>query len=248
MCNIFCNFAPAIYSEYKKTTKIMADIKNNNAAPAFGEQDKHEALFLKYKNVIIGVLVALLVCVCGGFFYKSYTDKQFASASTDMSKAQEYFSMAVMDDDAALFAKALNGDSIEAGFLAFVDKGGKVGNLANLYTGLCYAHLGDMQQAAKYLDQFDAKDDEMISPAAIGALADVKANLNQLDEAADLFVKAAEKADNNTLSSQFLVKAGEIYESQGKKEEALKVYEQVKAKYPNSPVNRTIDAYIERVK
>ena len=156
--------------------------------------------------------------------------------------------MAILDDDAALFGKALNGDSIDAGFLAFVDKGGKVGNLANLYAGLCYAHLGDMQQAASYLEKFDAADDEMISPAAIGALADVKATLNQLDEAAALFVKAAEKADNNTLSSQFLVKAGEIYESQGKKEEALKVYEQVKAKYPNSPANRTIDAYIERVK
>lgn len=226
----------------------MADIKNNNAAPAFGEQNKHEALLLKYKNVVIGVLVALLVCVCGGFFYKSYTQKQFASASTEISKAQEYFSMAVMNDDDALYAKALNGDSIEAGFLAFVDKGGQVGNLANLYAGLCYAHLGDMQQAASYLEKFDAADDEMISPAAIGALADVKATLNQLDEAAALFVKAAEKAENNTLSPMFLVKAGEIYENQGKKEEALKVYEQVKAKYPNSPANRTIDAYIERVK
>ena len=226
----------------------MADIKNNNAAPAFGEQNKHEALLLKYKNVVIGVLVALLVCVCGGFFYKSYTQKQFASASTEISKAQEYFSMAVMNDDDALYAKALNGDSIEAGFLAFVDKGGQVGNLANLYAGLCYAHMGDMQQAATYLDKFDAESDEMISPAAIGALADVKANLNQLDEAAALFVKAAEKAENNTLSPMFLVKAGEIYENQGKKEEALKVYEQVKAKYPESPAYRTIDACIERVK
>lgn len=226
----------------------MADIKNNNAAPAFGEQDKHEALFLKYKNVFIGVLVALLVCVCGGFFYKNYTDKQFASASTDMSKAQEYFSLAVMDDDAALFAQALNGDSINAGFLAFVDKGGKVGNLANLYAGLCYAHMGDMQQADSYLEKFDAEDDEMISPAAIGALADVKASLEKLDEAAALFVKAAEKADNNTLSPKFLIKAGEIYESQGKKEEALKLYEQIKSKYPNSSEYRNIDAYIERVK
>ena len=53
---------------------------------------------------------------------------------------------------------------------------------------------------------------------------------------------------NITSGRAILVKAGEIYESQGKKEEALKVYEQVKAKYPNSPANRTIDAYIERVK
>ena len=229
-----------------KNKKIMADIKNNNAAPAFGEQNKHEALLLKYKNVVICVLVALIVC--GAFFYKSYTEKNFTEASTEMAKAQEYFSEAVMADDATLFAKALNGDSIEAGFLAFVDKGGKVGNLANLYAGLCYAHMGDMQQAANYIEKYDVADDAMVSPAALGALADVKANLGQADEAAALFVKAAEAADNNTLSGQFLVKAGEIFESLGKKDEALKVYEQVKAKYPQSPASRTIDAYIERVK
>ena len=226
----------------------MADTNFSNGAPAANEHSQNEALILKYKNVIIIAVVALIVLVSAVFFYKSYSADQFKNASTEMSKAQEYFSNAVAQGDTVMFQKALNGDGANEGFVALAEEGGKVGNLANLYTGLCYAHLGDMQQAAKYLDQFDAKSDEMISPAAIGALADVKANLNQLDEAADLFVKAAEKADNNTLSSQFLVKAGEIYESQGKKEEALKVYEQVKAKYPNSPVNRTIDAYIERVK
>jgi TolA-binding protein len=88
----------------------------------------------------------------------------------------------------------------------------------------------------------------MVSPAAVGALADVKASLGDLDEAVELFKKAADKADNNTLSPQFLIKAGEILESQGKKEDALKLYEQIKAKYLNSMEYGKIDAYIERVK
>ena len=44
------------------------------------------------------------------------------------------------------------------------------GNLANLYAGLCYAGLGKWNEAAKYLEDFDTKDDQMISPAAEGAL------------------------------------------------------------------------------
>ena len=128
------------------------------------------------------------------------------------------------------------------------EEGGKVGNLANLYAGLCYAHLGNMQEAATYLANYDAADDAMVSPAAVGALADVKASLGDLDEAVELFKKAADKADNNTLSPQFLIKAGEILESQGKKEDALKLYEQIKAKYLNSMEYGKIDAYIERVK
>ena len=224
----------------------MADTNNSNGAAL--EHSKNEALILKYKNVIIIAVVALIVLVCGGFLFKGWSDKQFNAASTDMSKAQEYFGNAIMNGDSLMFQKALDGDGVDAGFVALAEEGGKVGNLANLYAGLCYAHLGKMQEAASYLEKYDAADDEMVSPAALAALADVKANLNQLDEAAALFVKAAEKADNNTLSPKFLIKAGEIYESQGKKEETLKLYEQIKAKYLESAEYRSIDAYIERVK
>ena len=53
-------------------------------------------------------------------------------------------------------------------------------------------------------------------------------------------------ADNNSLSPTFLIQAGEILESQGKKSEALELYKEVKEKYFNSMQYQTIDAYIER--
>ena len=228
----------------------MADIKNNNAAPAFGEQNKHEALILKYKNVIIGGLIAIIAGVGIGFFVKNCSTTNFNEASTDMAKAQEYFAEAVMTNDSVAFQKALKGDSINAGFLTVIenDGSGKVSNLAKLYAGICYARLGNMQEAANYLEQFDSKDDAMISPAALGALGNVKASLGQLDEAAATLIKAAEQADNNTLSPQFLIQAGEILESQGKKAEALKLYEQIKEKHVDWQRYNTIDNYIERVK
>ena len=42
----------------------MADTKTTNGAPAANEHSKNEALVLKYKNVIIIAVVALIVLVC----------------------------------------------------------------------------------------------------------------------------------------------------------------------------------------
>ena len=86
----------------------------------------------------------------------------------------------------------------------------------------------------------------MISPAAEGALGNAYANLNQLDKAVDHLKKAAKMADNNSLSPTFLIQAGEILESQGKKAEALELYKEVKEKYFNSMQYQSIDKYIER--
>ena len=88
----------------------------------------------------------------------------------------------------------------------------------------------------------------MISPAAEGALGDAYANLNQLDKAVDHWKKAAKMADNNTLSPIYLIKAGEVLESQDKKAEALKLYQQIKEQYTNSMQYQSIDKYIERCK
>ena len=58
----------------------------------------------------------------------------------------------------------------------------------------------------------------------------------------------AEDDANNSLSPTFLIKAGEVLESQGKKDEALKIYQDIKKKYVNSMLVQSaeIDKYIER--
>ncbi len=80
------------------------------------------------------------------------------------------------------------------------------------------------QKLRRVWNAFSSEDDQMISPAAEAALGDAYAHLNQLDKAVDAFKKAASMADskaedgtNNSLSPTFIIKAGEILESQGKK-------------------------------
>ena len=220
--------------------------QNQSAQQPVAEQtlSKSEAFFLKYKNAIIGAVVALVVIVAGFMLYNNYVAApQAEKANTALAKGQEYFA----NED---FEKALNGDNL--GYTGFAkmaaDLSGDAANLANLYAGLCSAQLGKWEDAAKYLEKFSGCGDQMISPAALGALGNTYAHLNQLDKAVSTLKEAAEKADNNSLSPTFLIQAGEILESQGKKDEALKLYQTIKDKYFNSMQFQTIDQYIERVK
>jgi len=220
--------------------------QNQSAQQPVAEQtlSKSEAFFLKYKNAIIGAVVALVVIVAGFMLYNNYVAApQAEKANTALAKGQEYFA----NED---FEKALNGDNL--GYTGFAkmaaDLSGDAANLANLYAGLCSAQLDKWEDAAKYLEKFSGRGDQMISPAALGALGNAYAHLNQLDKAVSTLKAAAEKADNNSLSPTFLIQAGEILESQGKKDEALKLYQTIKEKYFNSMQYQTIDQYIERVK
>ena len=204
--------------------------------------NKHEAFFLKYQKQILGAVAALVVIVAGCILYHTYVAVPAAQkASTSLAKGQEYFANEQFD-------QALNGDS--TGFAGFAKLAGELsgdaGNLANLYAGLCYAQLDKWQEAVNYIEKFDGKGDQMVSPAALGALGNAYAHLNHLDKAVSTLKKAADQADNISLSPTFLVQAGEILESQGKKDEALKLYETVKSKYAYSMAAQTIDAYIER--
>ena len=211
-----------------------------------------EAFFMKYKKAIIIAVVAVIVIIAGVFGYISQiAGPREDKASTMLGKGQTYFQN-------EMYEQALNGDG--AGYVGFAKiadeySSTKAGNLANLYAGLCYANLGKWTEAEKSLDAFSSKCDQMISPAAEAALGDAYAHLNKLDQAVDAFKKAASMADdkaeddtNNSLSPTFLIKAGEILESQGKKADALSIYQDVKKKYINSMLVQSseIDKYIER--
>ncbi len=224
----------------------MANTKNQQqAAPTMEESlNKSEALFLKYKKAIIAAVVAIVVIIAGVVLYKTYVSgPNELKASTAISKGQEYFAQ-------GMYKQALDGDSANfKGFAKLADEYSSTaaGNLSNLYAGLCNAQLGKWEDAVKYLEKYDGAEDQMISPAAEAALGNAYAHLKQLDKAVTHLKKAAEKADNNSLSPTFLIQAGEILESQGNKAEALKLYQQVKEKYFNSMAYQTIDEYIERV-
>ncbi len=211
---------------------------------------KSEDFLLKNKKTILYAVIALIVIIAGIILYNNFVKApREAKASTELAKGQTMFAN-------QQFAQALNGDSTGyAGFVKIASdySSTPAGNLANLYAGLCYANLDKWEDAVKFLDKYSPANDEMVSPAAVAALGNAYAHVKQLDKAVDALKKAAKMADsqaldntNNSLSPTFLLQAATILESQNKKDEALKIYQDIKKKYVNSAVAAEIDKYIER--
>ena len=213
---------------------------------------KPEAFAMKYRKAIIIAVAAIIIAVVGGFLYQAYVAQpREDKASTALAKGQEYF-------DAEQFDKALKGDG--TGYMGLLNiindySSTDAANLANLYAGLCYANLNKWNDAVKYLDAYSPADDAMVSPAAIAALGNAYAHINQLDKAIDNLEKAAEMADkqakdgaNNSIAPTFYLQAGILLESQGKKDKALELYKKIKANYVNAQLvqSQEIEKYIER--
>ncbi|WP_321480995.1 tetratricopeptide repeat protein [uncultured Bacteroides sp.] len=223
----------------------MADQKNHHAPLDMEEAlSNSEAFIIKHKKTILGCIAGIIILVVGILMYKHlYSEPREEKAQTAIFKGQQYF-----EQDA--YEIALNGDSIGyIGFNKIADQfsGTKTANLAKAYAGICYKNLGKYDEAAKALEGFDG-DDQMVAPAILGAAGNCYAELGKLDKASSLLLKAADKADNNTLSPIFLMQAGDILVKQGKYDDAITAYTKIKDKYFQSYQAMDIDKYIERAK
>ena len=222
----------------------MAEQKHHDPLNVEDALTQSEAFLIKYKKAIIAGVLAVIIIVAGTIMYKNlYADPREEKAQAALFKGQQLF-----EQDA--FEQALNGDSIGyIGFIKVIDQfsGTKAANLASAYAGLCYQSLGNYDEALKHLTNFDGND-QMVAPSILGATGNCYAQLGQLDKASATLLKAAEKADNNTLSPIFLLQAGEILVKQGKHDDAVKAYTTIKDKYFQSYQAMDIDKYIEQAK
>ena len=201
-----------------------------------------EAFLEKNKSKILGAIAAVVIVIAGVMGYKHFiSEPNEIKASEALFRGEQYFG-------ADNFEAALNGDSLGyAGFLKVADEfsGTAAGNLANAYAGICYAQMGQFEDAVKTLDKFSA-DDQLVSPAILGTIGNCYAEMGQLDKGAASLMKAASKADSHSLSPIYLIQAGQLYEKLGKNNEAVNAYKLVKEKYFNSYQSMDIDKYIER--
>ncbi len=222
-------------TQKKKTAPVNEIDETIVAGTGFVERN------IKTLSYTVGGILAVIILAL--IIYQYYIVPRNAEAADNIAVAEQLF----LSGD---YEKALNGDGTNAGFLQIVDKYGSTpsGNLASLYAGLCYAHTDKAEEAVKYLEDYDACGDMMVSNAALGALGNCYAQLGQNDKAAATLLKAAKRADNNTLSPLFYQQAGQLYEAVGNKDKAMDCYKTIKSDYPQSMQAQDIDKYIERLK
>lgn len=201
---------------------------------------KTEKFFETYKNHIIYGSAAVIAIVAAVLLYHNFVTlpaQQEAMAQT--FTAEQYF----RNGD---FEKALNGDGNALGFNQIIsDYGTKSGEAVYFYAGICNLQLGNYDEAISNLKKYNGKD-EILSARALACIGDAYAAMNNLESALSSY-KSAAAASDNVLAANYLLKAGIICEEMGKPAEALKLYEEIKTKYSQSPEGYEINKYISRI-
>lgn len=206
---------------------------------------KFLAFFNKNQNIIYGVLIGLLVIACAIIaFNKFYVQKKNEDASAQIVKPIQLF----MTGDTNSIKLALDGNDQTDGFLAIADnyKLTRTANTANYYAGLCYLKIGDKENALDYLKKFKKKENVLwyACQTTIGDLYD-----DQGDEANTIkYYKKAIKGEDPYFTPIALFKLGQIYERQGKWEEAVKTYQTIEDKFYTEYNRMSIAQYAERAK
>ena len=200
--------------------------------------------FLESNSKLIGIVIGAIVVVAVGYLglNKFYLEPRSKEAQEQMFMAQNYF-----EKDS--FNLALNGDGNNPGFLDIIDDFGSTdaGNLSRYYAGVSYLNMGQYDNAITYLKKFNTND-LLLGPISIGAQGDAQLELGKTDKALDLYTEAYKMNENELTAPIYMLKAGELLESMSKQEEALKIYEVIKQKFPESTEGRSIDKYIARAK
>lgn len=231
---------------------IKIDEKDSTTANVFNTLDetasKTEEFVAKNQNIILGIVGGIALVVAGYLLYQKFVSGPAQNnAASDMFQAQKYFQQAVDAPEVndSLYNLALNGGEGKQGFLDIIKNHGgtDAGNLANYYAGIAYLNTKKFDKAIEHLSDFSTKD-EFVNAIAIGAIGDAKSELNKPEEALDYYVKAAESTKNEATTPRFLLKAGQVALSLGKKADALKYFTEIKENFEDTQEAQTIDALI----
>ncbi len=219
----------------------MAEVKTESAPNLEDRLNNFEDWVNDNRNILTYVVGGLFVIVAAYLgFTKLYLGPKNDEANNQIFMAQKWFGMDSLN-------LALKGDGNFPGFIKIMDdyKWTDAANLAHYYTGVIYLKQGKFQDAVDLLKAFKGKD-KLVTNMAYGALGDAYSELNKYDDAVDYYKKAAYHFENELTSPLFLKKAGMLLEHNKKTDEARKLYEEVKNKYPNSNEGREMDKYIAR--
>ena len=237
----------------KKVSSNKAEALENKSTTAnvFNTLDegssKTQQWVEKNQNIILAVVALTSIIVIGFFTYSKFiTEPKESNAFNKMYFAQKKFDEAMLIKNDSLYNIALNGDELNMGMLNVIDQfsGTNAANLAHYYTGMIYLNMNDYKNSIKYLSEFSSND-ILLSSLATGSIGDCFAELNQLDDALEYYIKASE-SENNYTSPMYLYKAGTIAMRLNKFKRAEKCFNSIKLDYPKSSEAKNIDAFISK--
>ena len=201
---------------------------------------KSEEFFSKYKNQIMYGVLGIMVLVGLGFAWqKLYREPKKEEAMGQIFLAEQAFRN-------EQFGVALNGDGNILGFIQVLDEYGTLaGKAIHFYIGVCHLQLGEYQAAIDALSKYSGSD-YIVKARALCCMGDAYAGLGNLKKAEEYYMKAANHNDN-MMAAMYLKKAAIICEETGAFDRALKLYQDIKDKYPQTFEAYEADKYMARI-
>lgn len=180
-------------------------------------------------TVISGILgILLIVGLVVGFFI--YSGQQEQVAQDLLGVAEEQFmrgnyEVALLGDD----------DDFSLGFVQIADnyRRTSAGNLANYYAAVSEFELGNLEDALERIERFDVPRGIMgVAPISLHAI--ILSELERYEEAANMYVRAAEWNENSSTTPLNLLEAAQAYREIGDETNALRKVNRILDNYPNS--------------
>ena len=194
----------------------------------------------KHKNTLVYSVIAVLVIAIIGFAYQHFYRKPLKEEALGQTFVAE------QSFRADSFAVALNGDGNSLGFSQVIDEYGSAAPaIVYMYAGVCELHLGNFEKAISYLKKYNSKD-QVMQARAIANIGDAYAGLMKNKDALNSYLKAASYSDN-VFAATYMHKAAIMQEELGDFKAAIKTYEEIKVKYPQSQEGAEADKYIARI-
>jgi TolA-binding protein len=213
--------------------------------------DRARGFWAQFSKPIIYVGALVILVIGGWLVYKNMfqAPKEVKAADVIFPAEQLFDKMTLGGFNKDSINLVLNGgNGIPNGVLKIASNygGTAAGNRANFIAGACYLHNKDFNKAIKHLKEFST-DASQVQTVAYSMLGDAYAELKKNDEAMDYYKKAAAvNTKDEFMTSEALFKAAMFAEYTKKPDEAIKLFQKIKAEYPANTHNAEIDKYLAR--
>lgn len=184
------------------------------------------------KAAVIGGAVGLIVVIGLIIGFVIYSGQQEEEAQNLLGIAEEHFVNG--EYELALYG---NEDDFTLGFEQIVDNYGRTdaGNLAKYYAAVAEYELGNPESALDYIEDFSVPDGILgVAPVSLHAI--ILLDLEQYEDAAEMFERAANWNENESTTPYNLYEAAQAYIEAGMESEAVNHIDRILEEYPSSSV------------
>jgi predicted negative regulator of RcsB-dependent stress response len=206
-----------------------------------------EAVF-SHRSATLAVLLVILVVVSIWSGWRIYTDRQTVHASAAFSEAMKVYSARLGPADPSQPGEPAFADEVSRSNAAqqkFVQAADKYprnyyGRLARYYSALCLEDADRLNQALEELKKISGSGDAGITALSQYQTAVIYARTGKVDEAAKIYRSLADAQSVLVPRPMVLLELANTLRPNNPAE-AVKIYEQVKKEFPDTPIAEEAD-------